>query len=220
MSYIHDALKRAQEEKDSLYAGYGRIIDDGKRERRRRLKPTVFGLLVLLGLVVAAMSPFDSMLLGSKERKAPSTMSGSAEPAAAMYPRFDRESGEEIYRRALDLHERGKLAEAEALYRKIPAGDERYMFALNNRGVVHLTRGDREGARVLFLKALEGNETYVDSWYNLACLYAAEGEKERAVEYLEKALAISSEVKEWAEVDEDLVGLRSLPEYKALMERY
>lgn len=222
MSYIHDALKRAQKDKDNLYKRYEEIIGHGKGPARRSwFKKTAIGSFVILLFLATAGALWFQGLPSAQD--AGRDIASMATPAVEEVGRSSAggraEAPGHLYMRALDYHSRGKLSEAENLYRKIPSDDPSHVFALNNLGVIFLVRGKRDEARALFLQSLGGDEDYADPWYNLACLYAGDGNSGRALEYLGKALAIKSEVEYWAREDADLEGLRSLPEFDELMLR-
>ncbi len=214
MSYIHDALKRAQQERDTLYEGYGTIIGASAKSGSRRYVKTVAVLSVMTVLILAAavMVRYDLNRFETSTAEGPlaSAMAASGESG---------ESADLLYGKALAHHEQGNLAEAARIYRRILDGDPSYRFAANNLGVIYLARSDREKAKTLFIEATRGDGEYADPWYNLACLHAGDGERDRALDYLEKALAINNKVKRWAEHDTDLAVLQSSPRFLELLGR-
>ena len=220
MSYIHDALKRAQEEKDSRYGGYENIIKIPEKSSRRRYRVIITTVCLLLAVLVSAGILRDG---GYRTDQ-------SGQPQVYISPAGDGKTAEEqavdtkawakaLYGEALTHHGRGDLKKAELLYRKILDAEPSFSYAANNLGVIYLFRGDREDARMLFNDASAGADDYADPWYNLACLYAGVGDEHRAIDCLEKALSIDSKVKSWAEHDTDLAGLRSSPRFIELMGR-
>ena len=211
MSYIHDALKRAQQEKDTLYEGYGTIIGASAKTGSRRYykRVAILSIMTVLILAAAVMVRYD---LNRFE-------TGTAEGSHASTIAASGESADLLYGKALAHHEQGNLVEAAMLYRRILDGDPSYRFAANNLGVIYLARSDREKAKDLFIEATEGDGEYADPWYNLACLHAGDGDRDRALDYLEKALAINNKVKRWAEHDTDLAVLQSSPRFLELLER-
>ena len=55
--------------------------------------------------------------------------------------------------------------------------------------------------------------------YNVACIFSLAGESEKALDCLERAATAGLSQKEWYEHDSNLDPLRSLPRFKALLER-
>lgn len=219
MSYIHDALKRAQEQKDSLYDRYGAIIAEPKGSKgRRRLRPVLGALLIIALATLSAVwilryeGGWLEKIRGGEIAVAAASKEEEQEISAAREEPVDL-----LYEKAMTLHNRGNLDEAETLYAEILARDPSFRYAANNRGVIFLLRQDRERARSHFFRATEGAADYADPWYNLACLYAVDGNVGQALDYLERALRINNKVKSWAEHDRDLESIRSMPEYEALM---
>jgi serine/threonine-protein kinase len=58
-----------------------------------------------------------------------------------------------------------------------------------------------------------------DSSYWLASVYALEGEPDQAFEWLERAINLGNENKQWFESDPNWEGLRDDPRYQALMRK-
>jgi hypothetical protein len=69
----------------------------------------------------------------------------------------------------------------------------------------------------LFDKAVAVKGDYVDPYYNLACLYA-QYDVGNSLLFLEKAISMNSEVKKWAQNDNDLKNLHKSPEFRKLIE--
>lgn len=70
-----------------------------------------------------------------------------------------------------NLHvRRGDASMAEACLLKVLEQDPDHAVALNNLGLVHAIRSDRDGAEALFRRALECGEHYTEPWRNLVAL--------------------------------------------------
>ncbi|MCK9274975.1 MAG: tetratricopeptide repeat protein [Syntrophales bacterium] len=223
MSYIHDALKKAQKEKDSLYGEYSGIISGPgfKKHRYFIRKLSVFSF-ILLSLSALGLLGYHFQWNAKTER-------GGQVPAPAIsrqtdkaVEKMDRENlGNEVeilYQNALSSHKKGSLKKAEALYNEILEKDPDHVFAVNNLGVVYLAGEKRELAKALFEKAIGLNPDYADPFYNLACFYAGAGNTGKSLEYLKKAIRLNDDVKNWARNDRDLETFRDSKDFKNLVD--
>ena len=93
----------------------------------------------------------------------------------------------EIWSRASQLHQQGKLAEALAAYDAILAGEPRHAAALHYSGVVFYQTGKLAEAldRLRASVAIDGRDA--DAWSNLGLVLQAIGHRRAAVEVFEKA---------------------------------
>jgi tetratricopeptide (TPR) repeat protein len=82
------------------------------------------------------------------------------------------------------LHERGKTAEAHAVYRRALGHVGRDPLLLFNEGVLLEDLGNSAAALAAYERALEGDPTLADCHYNLARLYQALGKTQRAIRHL------------------------------------
>ncbi len=224
MSHIHDALKRAQKEKDSLYKSYGGIISEsglaGKRRRHRYaiVFSVIFLALAVLGLLGYNIPWIMEAKSGREANPAAVVQDTGIRPAAKAEQKLQgRKDIESLYAEALTVQRDGFLDRAEGLYREILEIDPDYAFAANNLGVIYLTRRETASARESFERAIELKADYVDPYYNLACLYTCGGDRVKGLEYLKEALRLNNDVKNWAKDDRDLEGLRDLTEFRILM---
>ncbi|MGI8561645.1 MAG: TPR end-of-group domain-containing protein [Luteimonas sp.] len=55
--------------------------------------------------------------------------------------------------------------------------------------------------------------------YNVACFHVIGGDNERAMDLLEKAIAMGFGDRAWIETDSDLAPLHAYPRFKALLGR-
>ncbi len=224
MSHIHDALKKAQQEKDSLYAHYGGVIGAPERAavRRRLLRPALLVSALILIIFAGAWLLKEEMPGGAKEddRRALKTHTLSTGPGGeAQKGKADKVPAlGALYGEALRYQKEGLLDKAEDIYGHILKEAPSHAAALNNLGVIFLAKKDMDRARTHFERAIAHKMDYVDPYYNLACLYSREGNRVKGLEYLEKALRLNNDVKNWAKNDRDLEGLRGTDQFRALME--
>jgi Tfp pilus assembly protein PilF len=122
------------------------------------------------------------------------------------------------YKRALIAQRQGDLREARELYLKVLERDPENVKALNNLGVVHMGRKERDKAIAAFSRAVVLRKDYVDPYYNLACLYAQMNEIDESLWYLKVAMEIDGDVKHWVRKDADLKNVAKSPAFKKMME--
>lgn len=228
MSYINDALRRAQNEKDGRYAHYGAILSAPLPGRRRSRK----GIFIFAGVVAvcaaAALSftfwsGISSQFFPSKpDRPAVQSAVDNKMPGqAAQIPAAGAQVSADpavLYRTALEAQRGGRLDEAESLYRKLLESHPVHSAALNNLGVIYLARGRMQEAVGFFNLALAQEGATADPHYNLACIYARMNDTARAIGYLRTAVSMDPRAREWARTDQDLSALRSNREFKIITE--
>jgi tetratricopeptide (TPR) repeat protein len=227
MSHINDALKKAQEEKDSIYKKYGRIISapsySKKGGKGKLLAASICVSLVLLfSLFLLArymIVPSDaggdrvSVQAVNKKETPPHRETIPPLPPVAENPR----NSQDLYEEALGHQRKGDLGGAERLYRTLLDVDPGFAFALNNLGVIYMGNKRDEDAIEMFERAIEEAVDYVDPYYNLACIYAKRGGSVRSLEYLKIAVQLNNSVKNWAKNDKDLGSVSSLEEFKEIV---
>lgn len=229
MSYIHDALRKAQREKDAGYRHYEPALQPAKGHARRvtfgfqRVLYVLFTVLVFAFLSLLGYNFFT----GTEEKgyffkevavnpesvqpTVPSVVKEKSPEPATPLPAL-----EELYQEAVTLQREGNTIGAERVYKKILARDHSYVFALNNLGVIRLNQGAREKARSFFEQAIRTDGGYVDPLYNMACLHAQSGNTAGALELLQKARRLDEKILKWAERDADLAALCESAEYKKM----
>ncbi|MDA8126957.1 MAG: tetratricopeptide repeat protein [Deltaproteobacteria bacterium] len=242
MSYINEALKKAQKEKDSRYERFGGIIAAGPapagRDRKRRLAVgAAFALLALIaaGWLWVFQTPWRSPLV-PKGGSAPAVTVQPAAPAAAAVPVSAAKpslgetaapakeetpavrEAEALYREAIAAQRREDLPRAEALYGRVLRLAPDHVRALNNLGVLYMGQKKRDPAIALFKRAIVLKKEYVDPYYNLACLYAQAQEIDASLRYLKVAMALDGDVQHWVEKDADMKNVAAAPAFKKLME--
>jgi len=249
MSYINDALRKVQKEKESRYAAYGNIVlaPAKKLDRSKKWLPIILILAVFffaVGMVVFLYGPEDkkvSVQRISAPVAASNVVTGlkpEGNTKIALQPRettvqvgtrqeIDK-SGETdkniaeskaLFAEAMERQREGKLKKAQTLYRKAIKFDPDNVQALNNLGVTYMSQKRYKRAIMRFKDAIKIKRDYSDAYYNLACVYAKKNNADRSLLYLKNAVEFNPEVIKWAKDDSDLQVLADLPEYKKLLER-
>jgi tetratricopeptide (TPR) repeat protein len=246
MSYINDALLKAQKEKKSPYAAYETMLSaSGKNINRPRKKLFLTGILIFLfwmaGIIV--------LLYWHGEKKMPAAAPLRVSPVQSVIPAKPQivkktitdnkketglnkkvifakvKAGHEfadsriLYEQAVKNQQEGHLEEAKRLYRKIIKIDPRNIQALNNLGVIYMNKKSYKWAIIRLNDAIKVKYNYPDAHYNLACLYAQKNDAARSLSYLRNAIGFNPEVRKWAKDDNDLKVWADLPEFKKLLEK-
>jgi tetratricopeptide (TPR) repeat protein len=243
MSYINEALRKAQRERDNRYEQFGGIIaaspGGAGRLRKRRTALFATAALILVVSAVLLLAAVRDPVQPSSAKKAPqSPVAGTAVPPApaaattpepkataisstAVQPPGGTQTAGEAdarYGEALLAQRRGDLKGAEALYRKVLTFDPDHVRALNNLGVVYMAQKKREKAVAVFGRAVVLKKDYVDPYYNLACLYAQGNEISESLWYVKVAATIDGDVFNWVKKDADMKNVAASPEFKKIME--
>ena len=244
MSYINDALRKAQQEKDSHYQSYGKIISHlPDRPTRSRRKWILACALVLASALTAAIlwvalyaQPDRAADLQARQSARPQgtavqipsvpVQESAVIPLPAPVAEQEKPSGKgyftdaaTLYEEALSAQRQKQIERAERLYKRVLSIDPGHVNALNNLGVLYMSQHRQGQAIPLFEKALSQKRDYADPYYNLACLYAQRGETGQALAHLKSAVAINGEVVQWAKQDGDLKSIRSTEAFKSIMEK-
>lgn len=240
MSYINDALKKAQKERDS---GSNRYMPDftgtGTVSRPVNLKKYryVLSVLFLAALFSGLWLPhflqknpgnFQSRTVEPENKvsdtpaKTETAVLNRHEPDTVsekkVSPDPDTDENNMLYKEAVDLFRDGQLSGAKAIYEKILRKNPGHIKSLNDLGVLFLQERNYLQAENYLEKAVRLEPDNVNPYYNLACTHALKGDNNRAVLYLAKAVKLDSSVKDWIVQDEDLQGLRHMPEFTAILE--
>jgi tetratricopeptide (TPR) repeat protein len=218
MSYINDALKKAQTEKDSRYANYGDIIRASapKSDFIRGKWPLVFMCFAVL-LISACLSLYywtDSIPSATKAQKVSVRRTVTPTPVSIPAPLPDPA---DLYRKALDAQKKDQMIAAERIYLEILRQRSSHSGALNNLGVIYMKQNRMVDAARMFNQAINSNEANADPYYNLACIHAQKNEKAESLKYLKKAVAINPLAKVWAKEDKDFQNIKALPEVKKIL---
>ena len=230
MSYINEALKKAQRDRDSRYERFGGIIASGPARKEKPFKRkfairSALALLVLIptGLLIAVY--FLQQPSSSIQGSTPSVGRGSDETVSAAGSKEknrefqgQREEAEVRYKEALSAQRGGDHKRAESLYQQALTLDPGHVRALNNLGVLFMDQKKKREAVALFDKAIVLKKDYVDPYYNLACVYARMDENDESIRYLKMAMAINKDVIQWAEKDADMKSVVASAAFKKIME--
>lgn len=211
MSYIHEALRKAQKEKDSRRPDHHRPFSGTVR------KWSLFSgrsrWLIALGVILLAFTLYSWLDFNGKKAV---PASEGVKPEVQPEPIGSTQAGE-FYERACLLHRNGRLEEAKEFYKKVLVLDSNSVNALNDLGVAYMQGREYMEAQKSFEHAIQQKPDYVDAHYNLACLYALQGEKMRSLNHLKKAISLDPSVQEWAEKDRDLQNLKAQPEFQDIL---
>lgn len=229
MSYITHALKRAHRSNDERYLPYREIILARPRRRVRGRKRLILGIC-LSSLVLLASTAFSLIAYYGQETAG----GGAAIPLAdftAHRGKVDL-SGREperlaqggaaqdteiLFQAGLRRQQSENLEEAEALYRRAIDADSGNLRALNNLGVICMSQKRDREAIDIFTRLIDAKGDWADPYYNLACLYSRQGDAAKSLWNLKVALWMNKGLKGWAQDDPDLEPLRSLPEYRKIV---
>jgi tetratricopeptide (TPR) repeat protein len=242
MSYINEALRKAQRERDNRYEQFGGIIAacPGGADRLRKRRVVLFAAALIVLVSTALLLAVQALHQSPVAQKAPqSSVAGTPAPSAAatssapkaavpdgdswaaVQPPGGTQTVREAdarYGEALLAQRKGDLKRAEALYQKVLTLDSGHVRALNNLGVVYMAQKKRKKAIAVLSRAVVLKRDYVDPYYNLACLYAQTNEIHESLWYLKVAATIDGNVINWVKKDADMKNVVASPEFKKLME--
>jgi tetratricopeptide (TPR) repeat protein len=246
MSYINDALRKVQKEKESGYTAYENIISaSGEKVNRPQKWLSIIGIAIVffwaVGIifllyrfgdekmpgtapvqivVVARVVPVKPQIvketIADKKNKI-ELKKETALPETKVKP--EKTDSKIIYAQALQKQQEGNLEEAKSLYKKVVKIAPRNVQALNNLGVIYMKQKRYKWAIIRFNDAIKIKPDYTDAHYNLACLYAQENDVSRSMVYLKNAVEFNPAARNWARDDGDLKVLANLPEFKKLLEK-
>ncbi|MFH1075978.1 MAG: tetratricopeptide repeat protein [Pseudomonadota bacterium] len=217
MSYIHDALRKAQREKDAAN-GYLQPVVSIKRKKRyrsigKKIILTVAGLLICAATIIFCFDRGDEPIVSSSLPQA------DIEKQPEGTPGETQEDVEILYEIAMRDQESGSMESAKRIYTRIMEMSPDFVPALNNMGVIYMSEGNDSKAREFFDRVVQINPRYVDACYNLACLYAKMGNLLASERFLKSAYELDGQVKEWADADKDLAILRSQKVYGRIFQK-
>ena len=214
MSYIHQALKKAQIERDDRYGKYGGVVSS------RSKKPGLAGksiLLIVLTLVILFLAFMSYSWLDFNGPRVGTNLVPEQRGHIQLPVHEKTADAEEFYRRGKEYHKSGRLSKARTWYEKAIRADPGCVVALNNLGVLFIRDKNYTTARSRIETAIRLKPGYVDPYYNLACLFALTDQPDQALRYLKRAISIHPPVREWARMDTDLGKLHDLPGFKDLV---
>lgn len=215
MSTIHEALKKAQRDKDARRREGTDAPVSGAPPRARRWRGAGLALaLLLMGALAAVAFHFRARPTGGDLQPPP--RQGPRPPAQAPAARTGTPAGA-FYEKARDLHKQGLFRDARRWYDKALAADPGHVHALNNLGVLLMHAGEAPMARELLEKAARLAPGAADPVYNLACLHALAGDRGLSMAYLNRAVSLDPAARGWARGDGDLAALRGVEEFEKLV---
>lgn len=214
MSYIHEALNKAQIERDSRYRKYGSLSVRGKETRFFDDRTVRLASLVVFTIFIAfALYSWLDCIFPEK-----SAISEIKNEGIAVAPQSGSVVNiEGFYEKARGFHKKGHFQDAIRLYKETLEADPGHVDALNNLGVIYLHLNEFNLARSNFEKAIRLSPEYVNSYYNLACLHARSGGISQSLAILKKAFSLDESVREWAQRDADLKNLHGEKEFQDLI---
>jgi len=213
MSYIHEALQKAQKEKDVSFPKYKRILLGTKGKPGIFFSRTVW--LISLFVILLAFT-FYSWFDFKNKKTIPTPEN---QKTVVSYKAVASANGADFYERARYLQKIGRLKEAQRLYKQSLILKPDNVFILNNLGVIYIQQKNYSKARNSLESAIRLKPEYVDPYYNLACLYALKGKVMKSLENLKKAISLNKLVREWARKDRDLQNMRGVPEFEEITEK-
>lgn len=213
MSYIHEALKKAQKEREIGYEKYSGILSTREKETKFFHDSAGWWIALFVIIIFLAFTSYSWLDFWSPETKAKNEYE---RPAAATRPEGVADA-KESYGRARYFHKRGLLQDARRLYQETLRIDPGHVDALNNLAVIYIHDRDFRAAQRGLEKAIRLKPQHVDPYYNLACLYALRGEMSKSLVHLKKAASLDQSVKEWARQDTDLDNIRGLSEFDEII---
>ena len=198
MSYINDALKKAQRERDGRFERFGGIVDSAPAGRRQPRKRRVV-LAAAIALVVLVPA---GLLMALYARQQPSGAElGAPPPVAAGLP-VGQTAGTAVSGAVIPapepaaeiaaLPQPGKgaaTAESPAKAATAPReADARYREALSAQ-----RRGDLREAESLYGKALLLDPTHVRAVNNVGVLYMGQKKRDQAIAMFSRAIALKKD---------------------------
>jgi Flp pilus assembly protein TadD len=210
MSYIHEALQKAQKEKDARFPKYKRILLGSKGKPGiffSRILWLIFLFVILLAFTVNSWFDPKNKKTISRPKNQKTVVSYKAEASV---------NGADFYGRARYFQKIGRLKEAQRFYKQALALEPGNVFVLNNLGVIYIQERNYSEARNSLESAIRIKSEYVDPYYNLACLYALNGKVMKSLGNLKKAISLNKSAREWARKDRDLQNMRGMPEFEEI----
>jgi len=215
LSYIHQALKKAQTERDSRSGKYEGILLSARSGKGRLIRRWPLIAVTAPGILFLAFIAYSWLDLGGPQ--ATTVDLPKPEHAAPPPAPKQRADAEALYEAGKTHHTSGRLDEAKIFYEKALRADPGCVPALNNLGVILMRENNYPAARIRFEKALRLKPGYVDPCYNLACLFALTDQPDQGLRYLKRAVSLSPQAKSWAKEDGDLEKLRRQPGFGELV---
>jgi tetratricopeptide (TPR) repeat protein len=216
MSYINEALKKAQKQRETKYQEYSGVTS--RTEKKGRLFPGSLALWIFIIFVFISVAFAIYYWFDFKGPSITTTPGHKLKKAVTRMPPVPITDPEKIYNKARLFHKSGRLRDAKRMYQEALRLHPGYVDALNNLGVIFIHDRDFIAARSSFQKAIRLEPANVDPYYNLACVCAVMGETKMSLAYLKKAVSLNKSAIDWARKDADLQKLRGLSEFKDIID--
>lgn len=216
MSYIHQALKKAQIERDSRHEQYEGLLPSARSKKSGHFRRWALIGASALGILLLAFIFYSWLDLPGQQA---TTASPNHPTQAAPTSTPDKgPNAEALYQVGQTHHAKGRLEDAKVFYEKALRVDPGCVPALNNLGVILMNEKNYPDARRRFEKAARLKPGYVDPYYNLACLFALTDRPDQSLRYLKRAISLDPQVKAWALADADLERLHSQPGFREIVD--
>ena len=212
MSYINEALKKAQKERDGLFDAYEGVLTTENPKRGVRSKSVLkwaIPCFIIVFLAFFLFSWLDSDNTTSMEKEDADSI---VEPGLP-----DTVHASISFHRARLFQKEGQKEKAKKNYLETLRLNPGDVKALNNLGVIYMQEKDYPRAMTHFRKAIKTKADYVEPYYNLACLYTMQKDQEKGLSFLKKAASLDRSAIQWAQEDPDLATLLAAPGFQALL---
>jgi tetratricopeptide (TPR) repeat protein len=198
MSYISEALKKAQEEKDGSCLHYSNIFKDGLRHEQPRKKGWIIGSVAMaaIAIIVSFVAVWNVKVMGKRIARESAPILQTAAPEIT-YGMKESEGGAN-----LKVKDAEDIRVKQAIDSKIQGGPEAgsKVKCINSRGndaarLYAAALGKQKGnelaaAEVLYNQVLAIEPNHVYSLNNLGVICMVEKKSDRAVELFNRALTL------------------------------
>lgn len=220
MSIIHDALKKAQSEREP--EAFTPYIDDRKRDAHiSRSSSNVKVILILLSLLVGIIGSWIAIYRGGFNnitqaifKKKPSQVQTRAveNKSTALFKKEKEvmarsavvvnqeikdsnnkrfEDAKNRNLKGMEFYKQGKYSLAKSDFLASIEVFPEYAEAYNNAGLAYKKLGDRKNAEANYKKALKYKPDYPEALNNYGVLLDSNGDISAAKEYFKKAIAVA-----------------------------
>ncbi len=215
MSYIHEALNKAQKERDTHQGKYSGILSKGRTKKGAFSRRPVLWISLAIIVICVAFAYFS--WLDSRRPQPPAASEHKYRMPAETSAKKPVLDAKKHYDRGRVFYKKGRLRDAKRLYGEALKIDPGYVDALNNLAVIYMHEKNFSAAQRNLEKAIRLKPADVDPYYNLACVFAIKGEVSKSLSRLKKAVSMDRSVRQWAQKDADLNNVRRAPEFKDII---
>jgi tetratricopeptide (TPR) repeat protein len=190
MSYINDALRKAQGQRDSRYERFGEIIAPcpAGRDQPRKRRLAIGAAITLFVLISAGLLATFTVLHRPPPVKKGPPAPVAAGPPATLQPPARQAAGATAAGQATAAVTAPAGAQAEVKKEATPVLREaelRYKEALSAQRM-----GDHKGAEALYRKVLALDPGHVRTMNNLGVIFLAQKKREQAIALFSKAIVL------------------------------